>query len=114
MDDRQWIVTTSLGGIFASAFVYLPWVGGFWSFLVVAALQGGYLGWQDVTPPQSRLGFLSFGLSLFVGTGLMGVLLTKFGPGNLWGLTALFGMASGLAVMLLVRILKSLTKKHSS
>ena len=113
MDDRQWIVTTALGGVFASAFLYLPWSGGFWTFLIIAAAQGLYLGWQDVTKPQGRLGYLSFGLAIFVGTGLMGVLLTRNGPGNLWGLAAMYGVASGLAAMLLVRLVKGMESKDT-
>lgn len=107
MDNRQWAVTTALGGLFASAFLYLPFVGHFWVFIAVAALQGAYLGWQHVTAPQSRLGALSFALGLFVGTGLMGVLLTRFGPDVLWGLSALFGIVSGVGAMVVTRLIRN-------
>ena len=107
MDNRQWVVTTALGGLFASAFLYLPIVGNFWVFIAVSILQGTYLGWQNVTPSQSRLGVLSFALGLFVGAGLMGVLLTRFGPDVLWGLSALFGIISGVVAMVATRLVRN-------
>ena len=106
MDDRQWIVTTALGGLFSAAFLYLPWIGNIWMFLLVAVAQGSYLGWQEVTLPQGRLGYLSFGLGLFVGTGLMGVLLTRTGPGNLWGIEAILGVGAGVVAMFVVQFIR--------
>ena len=104
MNDRQWIATTAFGGIVVSAFLYLPVIGGMTALLVVAALQGAYLGRQPVPTPQFRMGGLSFAGGLFIGMPIMGILLSASGPGNLWGMAAGFAIVLGLAVMLVVRL----------
>ena len=104
MNDRQWIATTAFGGIVVSAFLYLPVIGGMTALLIVAALQGAYLGWQPVPTPQFRMGGLSFAGGLFIGMPIMGILLSPSGPGNLWGMAAGFAIVLGLAVMVVVRL----------
>ena len=104
MNDRQWIANTAFGGIVVSAFLYLPVIGGMTALLVVAALQGAYLGRQPVQTPQFRMGGLSFAGGLFIGMPIMGILLSASGPGNLWGMAAGFAIVLGLAVMLVVRL----------
>ena len=106
MDDRQWIATTAFGGLVVSAFLYLPWIGGMVALLVVAAVQGAYLGWQTVPTSQFRLGGLSFAVGLFVSMPIMGILLSPSGPGNLWGMAAGFAIFLGLAVMAAVRLIR--------
>lgn len=106
MDDRQWMVTTALGGVFASAFLYMPYVGHLYVFIAVVVLQAAYLGWQDVTVTQSRFGLLTFALGIYVGTAIMGVLLTRHGPGNLWGVAALMGIVPGVIVMFVSRLIR--------
>jgi len=107
MNDRQWVATTAFGGVIASSFLYLPWIGGLTALLVASAIQGGYLGWQRVPTPQFRLGMLAFAAGTFVGMPVMGIVLSRTGPGNLWGIAAMFGIASGLVVMLVVRLYRN-------
>lgn len=107
MDDRQWMVTTGLAAVFTSAFLYLPVVGGFWTFIILAVLQGLYLGWQPVTTSQARLGALVFAAMLAIGMLLLGFVFSKDGPGNLWGLVALFGAGAGLAAMGFARLVRA-------
>ncbi|MDA0378655.1 MAG: hypothetical protein O3C45_02285 [Bacteroidetes bacterium] len=99
MDDRQWMVTCGLAAVFVSAFLYLPVVGHFWTFMVVSVLQGIYLGWQDVPVNQARLGGLVFAAMLALGILFLGFLFHEGGPGNLWGLLALFGAIAGVTAM---------------
>ena len=106
MNDRQWIATTAFGGVVVSAFLYMPAIGGMTALLIVAALQGAYLGWQPVPITQFRLGGLSFAVGLFVGMPIMGLLLTRSGPGNLWGMAAGFAIVVGLAIMTATRLLR--------
>ncbi len=103
MDDRQWMVTTGLAAVFVSAFLYLPVVGGFWTFLILVVLQGIYLGWQPVPANQARLGGLVFVAMLWIGLLLLGFVFREDGPGNLWGLVAILGSAAGLAAMWISR-----------
>ena len=103
MDDRHWMVTNGLAAVFVSAFLYLPVVGGFYTFLVLVVLQGVYLGWQPVPANQSRLGALVFVGLLCVGILLLGFVFRSDGPGNLWGLVALLGSAAGVAAMWIAR-----------
>ncbi|MDA1332915.1 MAG: hypothetical protein O2797_01710 [Bacteroidetes bacterium] len=109
MDDRQWMVTSGLAAVFVAAFMYLPVVGGFWTFMVLAVLQGLYLGWQPVTSSQARLGALVFAAILAIGLLLLGFVFRKDGPGNLWGLLALYGALAGVAAIFLSRWVR--TKK---
>lgn len=99
MDDRQWMVTCGLAAVFVSAFLYLPTIGGFWTFMVLVVLQGAYLGWQPVPANQSRLGALVFAALLAMGILFLGFVFRENGPGNLWGITAGLGAAAGLAAM---------------
>ena len=103
MDDRQWMVTNGLAAVFVSAFMYLPVVGGFYTFLFLVVLQGVYLGWQPVPANQSRLGAAVFVGLLWVGLLLLGFVFREDGPGNLWGLMALLGSAAGVAAMWISR-----------
>ena len=103
MDDRQWMVTNGLAAVFVSAFMYLPVVGGFYTFLFLVVLQGVYLGWQPVPASQSRLGAAVFVGLLWVGLLLLGFVFREDGPGNLWGLMALLGSAAGVAAMWISR-----------
>jgi hypothetical protein len=107
MNDRQWIATTAFAGVFASAFLYVPFIGGMTALIIVAAIQGMYLGWQEVLVPQSRLGALSFALGVFVGMPIMGMLLTHSGPGNLWGIAALFAIVTGVVSMFVARLVRA-------
>lgn len=99
MDDRQWMVTCGLAAVFTSVFLYLPAIGGFGTFMVVAVLQGLYLGWQDVPVNQARLGALVFAGLLALGILFLGFVFRPDGPGNLWGLIALFGAVAGATAM---------------
>ena len=99
MDDRQWMVTCGLAAVFSSVFLYLPAIGHFWTFMVVSVLQGLYLGWQDVPVSQSRLGALVFSGMMALGILFLGFVFRPEGPGNLWGLTALFGAVAGVTAM---------------
>lgn len=103
MDDRQWMVTCGAAAVFVSAFLYLPVVGHFWTFMALTVLQGLYLGWQPVPTHQARLGALVFAAMLAMGILFLGFLFRDDGPGNLWGLVALFGSAAGLAAMWISR-----------
>jgi|DEB0MinimDraft_10_1074344.scaffolds.fasta_scaffold16443_3 tryptophan-rich sensory protein len=113
MDDRQWMVTCGLAAVFVSAFLYLPAIGGFWTFLVVIVAQGVYLGWQPVPRAQARLGGLVFGAMLALGILFLGFLFRREGPGNLWGIVALLGTAAGWAAMWIARGLRQHRDKSS-
>ena len=113
MDDRQWMVTNGLAAVFASAFLYLPVVGGFYTFLALAVLQGVYLGWQPVPASQARLGALMFAAMLAMGILFLGFVFRDDGPGNLWGLVALFGTAAGWAAMWIAREIRHHRDKKS-
>ena len=103
MDDRQWMVTCGAAAVFVSAFLYLPVVGTFWTFMVLSLLQGVYLGWQDVPANQARLGALVYAGMLAIGVLLLGFVFRDDGPGNLWGLVALLGAVAGIAAMWISR-----------
>jgi hypothetical protein len=96
MDNKQWIVTAALAGIFASAFMYLPYVGHLYVFVTLCALQGLYLGWQPATASQARLGALSFSISVFVATPILGLVLSPRGLEYNWGIAAGAGIAAGV------------------
>jgi len=97
------MVTCGLAAVFASAFLYLPVVGGFTTFMVLVVAQGIYLGWQPVPTNQARLGGLVFAAMLAMGILFLGFLFRDDGPGNLWGLVALFGTAAGWPAMWIAR-----------
>lgn len=103
MDDRQWMVTCGLAAVFVSAFLYLPAIGGFGTFMALVVLQGIYLGWQPVPANQARLGGLVFAAMLALGILFLGFVFRDNGPGNLWGLVAAFGTAAGWAAMWIAR-----------
>lgn len=106
MNDKQWIATTAFGGVVVSAFLYLPFIGGMVALIVVAVAQGIYLGWQGVPTPQFRMGGLSFALGLFVGMPIMGVFISRDGPGNLWGMAAGIAIVAGLIAMVATRLIR--------
>lgn len=107
MDDRQWMVTCGLAAVFTSVFLYLPSIGHFWTFMVVSVLQGLYLGWQDVPVNQARLGAVVYAGLLALGILFLGFLFRPDGPGNLWGLVALFGAVAGATAMWIGRGFRS-------
>lgn len=96
MDNKQWIVTAALAGIFSSAFMYLPYVGHLYVFVTLCSLQGLYLGWQPATASQARLGALSFSIAVFVSTPILGLLLSPCGLEYNWGIAAAVGIVAGV------------------
>jgi len=106
MNDRQWIATTAFAGVFVSAFAYIPVLGGLYALITVTILQGVYLGWQDVSATQSRIGAIAYSVGIFVGMPIMGLLLTIGGPGKLWGLWALIAILLGVVIMFISRFVR--------
>lgn len=106
MNDRQWVVTTVLAGLVASAFLYIPVIGHTITFMVASVLQAAYLGWQDVETPRFRLGVLCFCLGIFAGLPIVSILMGGTGPGNLWGVAALLGIVPGVISMFATRFFK--------
>jgi hypothetical protein len=113
MDDRQWMVTCGLAAVFVSAFLYLPAIGGFWTFLVLVVAQGIYLGWQPVPARQARSGGLAFAAMLALGILFLGFLFRSDGPGSLWGVIALLGTAAGWAAMWMAREVRHHREKNA-
>jgi hypothetical protein len=113
MDNRQWIATTATGGLIASAFLYFPFIGGIYALLIACVLQGIYIGWQHVLAPQFRMGILSFSTGAFVGMPIMGLLLSRTGPGNLWGMMAMFGISVGVISMVATRLIRNWRSKSN-
>jgi len=109
-DDKQWITTAVLAALFTSVFMYLPVIGGVPAFFVVCVGQGIYIGWQDVTKEQSRMGALTFGGSTLLFIPIMGVVFSPSGPGNLWPLAAMMGILPGLVAMWGARFARSRNK----
>jgi hypothetical protein len=97
------MVTCGLAAVFVSAFMYLPVVGHFWTFMSLVVLQGFYLGWQPVPKSQARLGALVFVGLQWVGLLLLGFVFRENGPGNLWGLVAISGSLAGVTAIWLSR-----------
>lgn len=81
--------------------------------MVLVVLQGAYLGWQPVPVSQSRMGALVFVGMLAMGILFLGFIFRKNGPGNLWGMVALFGAAAGLAAMWVSRGIRQHREKTS-
>ncbi len=107
LEDKQWMTTAILAGLFTSVFMYLPVIGGLWAFILVCVGQGAYLGWQNVSSAQARLGALTFGAATFLLIPVMGLIFKNNGPDNLWAIGAVMGLVPGLVVMWGARFARS-------